>query len=50
MIPGAGFSRDFRALLGLRQVYATMLASSGQVDLFTLQKLLTHKSPEMTLR
>jgi integrase len=27
-----------------------MLASSGQVDLYTLQKLLTHKSPVMTQR
>jgi integrase len=26
------------------------LASSGQVDLYTLQKLLTHKSPVMTQR
>jgi len=27
-----------------------MLASSGQVDLYTLQKLLTHKSSQMTQR
>jgi integrase len=27
-----------------------MLASSGKVDLYTLQKLLTHKSPAMTQR
>jgi integrase len=27
-----------------------MLASSGKVDLYTLQKLLTHKSPVMTQR
>jgi integrase len=27
-----------------------MLASSGQVDLYTLQKLLIHKSPAMTQR
>jgi integrase len=27
-----------------------MLASSGQVDLFVLQKLLTHKSASMTMR
>jgi integrase len=27
-----------------------MLASSGQVDMYTLQKLLTHKSPQMTQR
>jgi len=27
-----------------------MLASSGLVDLFTLQKLLTHKTTAMTMR
>jgi len=27
-----------------------MLASSGEVDLYLLQKLLTHKSPVMTQR
>jgi integrase len=27
-----------------------MLASSGKVDLYTIQKLLTHKSPIMTTR
>ncbi len=41
---------DFRPLHGLRHVYASMLASSGQVDMYTLQKLLTHKSPQMTQR
>jgi integrase len=46
----AGLPKDFRALHGLRHVYASMLASSGQVDLYTLQKLLTHKSPAMTQR
>jgi integrase len=46
----AGLPKDFRALHGLRHVYASMLASSGQVDLYTLQKLLTHKSPGMTMR
>ncbi len=46
----AGLPRDFRALHGLRHVYATMLASSGQVDMYTLQKLLTHKHPAMTQR
>lgn len=40
----------FRPLHGLRHVYASMLASSGRVDLYTLQKLLTHKSPQMTQR
>jgi integrase len=46
----AGLPKDFRALHGLRHVYASMLASSGQVDMYTLQKLLTHKSPAMTQR
>ena len=46
----AGLPQDFRALHGLRYVFASMLASSGQVDLYTLQKLLTHKSPTMTQR
>ena len=46
----AGLPDDFRVLHGLRHVYATMLASSGQVDMYTLQKLMTHKSPQMTQR
>jgi len=46
----AGLSKDFRPLHGLRHVYASMLASSGEVDMYTLQKLLTHKSPQMTQR
>ena len=46
----AGLPKDFRPLHGLRHVYASMLASSGKVDLYTIQKLLTHKSPQMTQR
>jgi len=46
----AGLPDTFRALHGLRHVYASMLASSGKVDLYTLQRLLTHKSPIMTQR
>ncbi len=46
----AGLPKDFRPMHGLRHLYATMLASSGKVDLYTLQKLLTHKSPDMTQR
>ena len=46
----AGIPKNFRALHGLRHVYASMLASSGQVDMYTLQKLMTHKSPLMTQR
>ncbi len=46
----AGLPVNFRPLHGLRHVFASMLASSGKVDLYTLQKLLTHKSPQMTQR
>ncbi len=46
----AGLPPDFRPLHGLRHTFASMLASSGQVDLYTLQKLLTHKSAAMTQR
>lgn len=46
----AGLPKDFRPLHGLRHTYASMLASSGKVDMYTLQKLLTHKSPIMTQR
>lgn len=46
----AGIGKEFRPLHGLRHAYASMLASSGQVDMYTLQKLLTHKSPIMTQR
>lgn len=46
----ARLPKKFRALHGLRHVYASMLASSGQVDMYTLQKLLTHKSTNMTQR
>ena len=46
----AGLPKDFRPLHGLRHVYASMLASSGKVDMYTLQKLMTHKSPQMTQR
>ena len=42
--------KDFRPFQGLRHAYASTLASSGKVDLYTLQKLLTHKSPLMTQR
>ena len=46
----AGLPEDFRPLHGLRHTFASWLASSGEVDLYTLQKLLTHNSPQMTQR
>lgn len=46
----AGLPENFRPLHGYRHNFASILASSGQVDLYTLQKLLTHSSPQMTQR
>lgn len=46
----AGLPQNFRPMHGLRHAYASMLASSGKVDLYTLQRLLTHKSAAMTQR
>jgi integrase len=46
----AQLPEGFRPMHGLRHAYACSLISSGKVDIPTLQKLLTHKSPEMTLR
>lgn len=46
----AGLPEGFRPLHGLRHVFASLLASSGKVDMYTLQKLLTYKDPRMTQR
>ena len=46
----AGLPENFRPLHGLRHSFASLLISSGKVDLYTLQKLLTHKSPLITQR
>ncbi|MCP3929206.1 MAG: site-specific integrase [Bacteroidetes bacterium] len=46
----AELPENFRPMHGLRHVYASMLASSGKVDMYVLQRLLTHKSPKMTQR
>ena len=46
----AGLPKEFRPLHGLRHTYASWMASSGEVDLYTLQRLLTHNSPQMTQR
>ena len=46
----AGLPKDFRPLHGLRHYFATTLASSGKVDLYHIQQLLTHKSSAMTQR
>jgi len=46
----AGLPKTFRSLHGLRHVFASILVSSGQTDLYTVQKLLTHKSLVTTQR
>jgi integrase len=46
----AGLPPDFRPIHGLRHFFASQLASSGEVDLYLLQRLLTHRSPQMTMR
>lgn len=46
----AGLPKDFRPLHGLRHNFASILASSGQVEMYVLQKLMTHKSAQMTQR
>ena len=46
----AGLPEDFRPLHSLRHTFASYLASSGQVSMYELQKLLTHESPQMTQR
>jgi integrase len=45
----AKIDHEFR-FHGLRHTYASYLASSGKVSQYTLQKLLTHKTPQMTQR
>lgn len=46
----AGLPKDFRPLHGLRHSFASILAESGEADMYVIQKLLTHKSPLMTQR
>lgn len=45
----AGLPKEFRAH-DLRHTFASVLASSGEIDIFTLQKLLGHKTTQMTNR
>ena len=45
----AGLPDDFRILHGCRHVFASTGVSNG-IDLYTMQHMLTHKSPAMTQR
>ena len=46
----AELPEDFRPFHGLRHHFASALASSGKVTLYTIQNLLTHSDPKMTQR
>ena len=46
----AGLPKSFRPMHGLRHMFTSNLVSSGKVDIYTLQKLFTHKTPNMTQR
>lgn len=46
----AELPKGFRPMHGLRHVFASWLASSGQVTMYELQKLLTHSNPQETQR
>ncbi|MDR1657985.1 MAG: tyrosine-type recombinase/integrase [Deltaproteobacteria bacterium] len=43
-------AEGFSSLHGLRHTFANWLTSSGKGDLYTLKRLLTHNSPQMTQR
>ena len=45
----ANLRKEFR-FHDLRHTFASYLASSGEVDIYTLQKLLNHQDPKMTQR
>lgn len=45
----AKLRKEFR-FHDLRHTFASYLASSGEVDIYTLQKLLNHQDPKMTRR
>ena len=46
----AGLPDNIRPLHSLRHTFATILVNTGKVDLYTLQRLTTHKGPEMLQR
>jgi integrase len=46
----AGLPKNWRPLHGLRHTFASIMASSGKVTMYQLQRLLTHKNPITTQR
>lgn len=45
-----GLPKNFRPIYMLRHNFATHLACSGKVEIYTIQRLMTHQSPQMTQR
>lgn len=50
IIRAAGLADDIRPFQDLRHSYASLLASSGKIDLYTLKTLMTHANISMTER
>lgn len=46
----AGLPSDYRPIHALRHIYASNMASSGEIDIYKLQKLMTHSDIRMTAR
>ena len=46
----ANLPKDTRPIHSLRHTFATMAVNSGKIDLYTLQKLTTHKTPQLLQR
>ena len=46
----AGLPKKFRPMQGLRHSFASLILETGKIDLYHIQKLLTHKSAAMTQR
>ena len=46
----ANLPKSTRPIHSLRHTFATMAVNSGKIDLYTLQKLTTHKTPQLLQR
>ncbi len=46
----ANLPKETRPIHSLRHTFATMAVNSGKIDLYTLQKLTTHKTPQLLQR
>lgn len=46
----AGLPKETRPVHSLRHTFASMAVNSGKIDLYTLQRLTTHKTPQLLQR